>query len=318
MEVYEKIRYLHEQEGLSQRGIASHLGISRNTVKKYFDGSHVPWQRQGISGRYPTVGTEDVIDFITSCFEADTTENIKKQKHTAKRIYTRLVEERGFTGGESTIRRLVAELKNIPAKAFIPLEYDPGEAVQIDWGEATVYLKGKKMIIHLWCMRECYSADIFCKAFYRPNQESFLEGQVSGFEFFSGIPQRIIFDNARVAVKEGFGIHAKVQDQYSAFAAHYAFKTEFCNIASGHEKGLVEGLVGWARRNIFVPIPRVDTIEELNNELLKRCQKYRDHRIVDRQHSVGTMAEIAAAKMIPLPKYRFDPSRDCSLSRNTN
>lgn len=309
VEVYEKIRYLHEQEGLSQRGIAKQLGISRNTVKRYFDGSHVPWQRQGVSGRYPTVITEEVVAFITACFAADTAENIKKQRHTAKRIYSRLVEEKGFIGGESTVRRLVAELKGKPAQAFIPLEYAPGEAVQIDWGEATVYLQGKKLKIHLWCMRECYSADIFCQAFYRPNQESFLEGQASGFEFFSGIPQRIIFDNARVAVKEGFGTHAKLQNQYSAFAAHYAFKVDFCNIGAGHEKGLVEGLVGWARRNIFVPVPRLDTIEELNNELLRRCQKYRTHRIVDRQHAVGTMAAVAAAKMIPLPKYRFDPSK---------
>ena len=90
VDVYEKIRYFHEQEGLSQRGIAKQLGISRNTVKKYFDGSHVPWERQGISGRYPTVSTKDVIEFITSCFEADNKENIKKQKHTAKRIYNPL------------------------------------------------------------------------------------------------------------------------------------------------------------------------------------------------------------------------------------
>ena len=119
----------------------------------------------------------------------------------------------------------------------------------------------------------------------------------------------MIFDNARVAVKEGFGTHAKMQDRYTAFAAHYAFKAEFCNIASGHEKGLVEGLVGWTRRNIFVPVPRVDSIEELNTELLKRCLKYREHQITGRSHSVGTMAKITAAKMIPLPAYKFDPSR---------
>lgn len=309
VDVYEKIRYLHEQDGMSQRGIAKQLGISRNTVKKYFDGSHVPWQRQGISGRYPTVITKDVMDFIHSCFAADNIENIKNQKHTAKRIYTRLVEEKGFIGGESTIRRLVAELKDTPQKAFLPLEYDPGEAVQIDWGEAIAYLQGKKTRIYLWCMRECYSADIFCQAFHRPNQESFLEGQISGFDFFCGIPQKVIFDNARVAVKEGFGIHAKMQDRYTAFAAHYAFKAEFCNIASGHEKGLVEGLVGWTRRNIFVPVPRVESIEELNEELLKRCLKYREHRITGRNHDVGTMAKITAAKMIPLPIYKFDPSK---------
>jgi len=309
VEVYEKIRYLHEQEGLSQRGIAKHLGISRNTVKKYFNGNHVPWQRLGVSGRYPTVITEEIIEFVTSCFEEDETENIKNQKHTAKRIYDRLVSDKGFQGGESTIRELVAKLKDRSKKSFIPLEYDPGEAVQIDWGEATVYLQGKKTKINLWCMRECHSADIFCQAYYRQNQESFLEGQLCGFEHFGGVPLKVIFDNARVAVKEGFGTCAKIQDRYAAFAAHYAFKAEFCNIASGHEKGLVEGLVGWSRRNLFVPVPRVNSLEELNAELLRRCFKYRDHQIKGRSTSVGTMAKLSTAKMIPLPKFRFDSSR---------
>lgn len=309
MDIYERIRYLHEHEGLSQRKIATLLGVSRNTVKRYFDGSHVPWERDGTSGRSRYVVTDDVLDFIKSCLASDEKENIKKQHHTAKRIYDRLVDEKGFTGGQSTVRELVAKLKAKQSKVFIPLSYDPGEAIQVDWGEATVYLAGKKIKLNLWCMRECYSADIFCKAFYRQNEESFLEGQVSGVEYFGGAPHKVIFDNAKVAVKEGFGVHAKVQDRYAALSAHYAFKTEFCNIAAGHEKGLVEGLVGWVRRNIFVPIPRVETIEELNAEILRRCLKYREHKIAGREETVGTMAKTATAMMATLPKFKFDPSK---------
>ena len=309
VEIYEKIRYLHEHEGLSQRRIAEILGISRNTVKRYCDGSHVPWERQGTSGRSRYVVTDEVLEFIKACFSADDKENIKKQKHTAKRIYDRLVDEKDFTGGESTIREIVAELKAKQPKAFIPLSYDPGEAIQVDWGEATVYLSGKRTKINLWCMRECYSADMFCKAFHRQNEESFLEGQIIGFEYFGGAPQKVIFDNAKVAVKEGFGVHAKVADRYAALSAHYAFKPEFCNIAAGHEKGLVEGLVGWVRRNILVPIPRVKTIDELNAEILRRCLKYREHTIKGREQTVGTMAKSAAASMVPLPKFNFDPCK---------
>lgn len=309
VELYEKIRHLHEHDGMSQRAIAKNLSISRNTVKKYFDGSHVPWERQGRSGRHRHVITDDVETFIQECFDQDDEEGVKKQKHTAKRIYDRLVEEKGFTGGQSTIREIVATLKDKPGKSFIPLSYDPGEAIQIDWGVAKVYLAGKRMDVNLFCMRECYGADIFCMAFYRQNEESFLEGQIEGFNFFGGIPKRMIFDNAKVAVKEGFGVHAKLQDRYRAFAAHYAFQCEFCNIAAGHEKGLVEGLVGWVRRNIFVPLPRVETIEELNAEIRKRCLRYRHHKIAGRDQNVGAMAEIARAKMIPLPKYKFDPSK---------
>ncbi len=309
VDLYKQIRHLHEHEGMSQRAIAKKLGISRNTVKKYYEGSQVPWERQGRSGRHRYVVTDDILKFIQGCFDCDEEDNIHNQKHTAQRIYDRLVKEKGFTGGKSTVREAVAMLKDKPGKPFVPLSYDPGEAIQIDWGVATVYLAGKKTKVNLFCMRECFSADIFCIAFYRQNEESFLEGQIAGFHFFGGIPSRLIFDNAKVAVKEGFGAHAKVQDRYKALAAHYAFQCEFCNIAAGHEKGLVEGLVGWVRRNIFVPLPRVATLDELNIEIQNRCLEYREHKITGREHTVGQMAEVARANMTPLPKYKFDSSK---------
>lgn len=309
VDTYEKIRYLHEHEGHSQRAISRILGISRNTVKKYFAGSQVPWERQGVSGRQRYVVSKEVMEFIKECFAVDEDEGIKKQEHTAKRIYDRLVDEKGFKGGESTIREIVATLKDKWKNAYIPLSYDPGEAIQIDWGQATIYLAGKKVKVTLFCMRECYSADIFCMAFYRQNEESFLEAQIYGFMFFQGIAKRIIFDNAKVAVKEGFGAHAVAQDRYKALAAHYAFQCEFTNISAAHEKGLVEGLVGLVRRNIFVPVPRVDSIDELNAEILKRCLKYREHKIFGRDQLVGEMALTSRARMMSLPRYRFDPSK---------
>jgi len=309
VDIYEQIRHLHEHEGHSQRAIARMLGVSRNTVKKYCEGARVPWERQGVSGRQRYVITEEIIQFIKACLSEDEDENIKKQTHTAKRIYDRLVNEKGFTGGESTVREIVAKLKDRQRKVFIPLSFEPGEAVQIDWGQATVYLAGVKTKVNIFCMRECYSGDIFCMAFYRQNEESFLEAHIAGFEFFKGVTKRVIFDNAKVAVKEGFGAYAKVQDRYKALAAHYAFHCDFCNISAAHEKGLVEGLVGWVRRNIFVPIPRVKTIDELNIEILRRCREYRKHTISGREHPVGDMALVSQAKMTRLPPYRFDPSR---------
>jgi len=309
VEVYEQIRYLHEQQNTPQREIARILGISRTTVKKYLNGTTVPWERSGISGRTPHVMTEDVMDFIQACLLEDETEKIKKQKHTARRIHERLVDEKGFTGGESTLRPIVAQLKKKTAKSFVPLSYEPGEAVQIDWGEAMVYLDSKKMKVYLFCMRQCFSADIFVSAFYRQNEESFLEGLSAGLKFFGGAPAKVIFDNAKVAVKEGFGVFAKVQDRYKAFAAHHAFKTEFCNIAAGHEKGLVEGLVGYIRRNVLVPVPRLETIDQLNSALHAKCLKYRSHIIKGRNLSVGQMVEVEASKLTALPQYIFDTSR---------
>lgn len=309
VDIYERIRYLYEREKQSQRAIAKILGVSRNTVKKYCKGSQVPWERQGVSGRQRYVITKDILEFIEDCFSTDEKEDVKKQFHTAKRIYDRLVEEKGFIGGESTIREVVAALKEKQRNVFVPLSFDPGEAIQIDWGQAVAYLAGEKTRLNIFCMRECYSADIFCIAFYRQNKESFFEAHILGFEYFTGIPKRLIFDNAKVAVKEGFGAHAVMQDSYKALAAHYAFQCDFCNIAAGHEKGLVEGLVGWVRRNVFVPLPRVETMDELNAEILRRCLKYRQHKIAGRDQLVGEMALTSQAIMAALPKYRFDPSK---------
>ena len=130
------------------------------------------------------------------------------------------------------------------------------------------------------------------------------------FDYFRGIPKRLIFDNAKVAVREGFGRHAKATDGYKSFAAHYAFKTDFCNIASGNEKGLVEKLVGYARRNFMVPVPRVSSLYELNQSLLKDCLNYRNtHKIESRSQSVKEAYEQELYFLRPIPVFRFDTSR---------
>ena len=105
MNDYKQIRQCY-RHGEIQRSIAKSMGISRNTVKKYCEGENVPWERK-TPEREASVLTEDVLAFITSCLEEDEVEGLKKQRHTARRISDRLVEEKGFEGGESTIRRAV-------------------------------------------------------------------------------------------------------------------------------------------------------------------------------------------------------------------
>lgn len=190
--------------------------------------------------REPNTITEDIKIFILQCFIEDKEENIKKQKHTSKRIYDRLVAEKGFTGVESTIRKAVKALRaeqTVPPQSIVPLSYEPGEAIQIDWGEVTVYFDGNKTKLYTLCGRLCYSCDIFVQVFRSANEELFLEVQQLMFDFFGGISKRIIFDNAKVAVKEGFGLYAKPQNRYLSFSAHYAFELDFCNPAKEMKKG---------------------------------------------------------------------------------
>lgn len=312
LDIYEQIRYMYSVQGLGKKTIAKLLKISKNTVKKYCEGDSVPWIRKQNKQREKPVITTTVEDFIKECLDTDQKENVKKQKHTATRIYDRLVDELNFEGGASTVRMEVARIKDSFPKVFVPLAFDPGEAVQIDWGEAKVYLDKKRMSINIFCMRLCYSCDIFVKAFFRQNEESFLEAIISGLEHFGGVPRKVIFDNAKVAVKEGFGTIAKAQERYIALKAHYAFEPAFCNVSSGNEKGLVENLVGWFRRNVMVPLPKVKDIEELNVICVERCVKYRQHQIKDRKQKVCQMYEVERKQLLALPKYQFDPSKTIS------
>lgn len=311
LDIYSAIRtrYL---EGESIRSIARSLRISRPTVKKYCEGATHPEVRKPYQ-REPDVITDDIKAFVLSCFKQDEDENLKKQKHTAKKIYDRLVAEKDFNGSYSSVRIAVRKLKaerTVPPKSSVPLSYAPGEAVQIDWGEATVYLDGQKTKVHTFCGRLCYSCDIFVQVYKAANEESFLEAQQLMFDFFGGTPRRLIFDNAKVAVKEGFGIYAKPQDKYLSFSSHYAFSLDFCNPASGNEKSLVENLVGYSRRNFLVPVPRVADMEELNRKLWNDCISYREkHKIEHRQNPVNVMYQEEVKCLNAIPKYRFDTSK---------
>ena len=310
MEIYERIRKLHVQESMSQRSIALKLGISRNTVKKYIDGGNVPWERKPYESSGGRIITPAVITFITQCFDEDDSHNHNKQKHTAKRIYDRLVDELSFEGSYTTIRRIVREVRNKTSEPFIPLEFDPGEAAQIDFGTAYIYENNEQVKIKYFCARLCYSGAIFVKAYYAEKEECFLDGIVSALEFFGGVPRNIIFDNAKVAVKEGYGAYVtKLSNGYRALKSHYAFNAQFCNPSSGNEKGLVENLVGYIRRNAMVPMPRVSNINQLNQLLRKRCLKYQTHKIQGRIQTVGENIVAETKAFIPLPKYKYEISK---------
>ena len=323
VEIYKQIRKMR-LNGMSQRQIAAALHISRNTVKKYWDGGSVPWERKDYS-REASVLTDDVVTFVRQCLDEDA-HSPRKQHHTAKRIYERLVAECGFTGGETTVRRLVRELREKPQEAFVPLAFPAGDAMQIDWGEATVYLNGMKTTVNLFCARLCYSGAPMVLAYRRQNEESFLDALVQVFQYFGGVPRRVIFDNGKVAVKDGFGAHARKQAGYAALAAHYGFEAVFCNPASGNEKGLVEGLVGYIRRNVCVPVPRTNSMGELNQMMLEKCRSYLSHQIRGKEASVGTMLAQEKIHLYPLPVYPFDPckrtvgrvDRFCTVRFDTN
>jgi transposase len=303
---YKRIRKMAAEDELSQREIARRLGISRNTVARYCKGEHMPWE-SAKRERKPGVVNQDIEQFIRSCLEHDKDPDVpKKQHHTARRIYERLVTEKGFTGGESTIRRWVNRIRDEAGEAYMPLHFALGEAAQADWGEATFYLGGERTTANLLCFRLCGSRYIDVRAYPRKDLESFLEGHIGFFERIGGVPRSIIYDNLRTAVRKDWGKRAVCQEEFERFSAHYAFTPLFCNIGKGNEKGLVEGLVGYARRNVFVPLPRVDRWAELNIPLAERCDRYKERYLRGMDLSVAELFEAERRQLLPLPAVPYE------------
>lgn len=301
----ELIRRAYLLDGKSQRQIAKERHHSRRTVALAVSDPGTATYRLIAPRSAPVL--DAVKPQIDAWLQADLTAP-KKQRHTAHRIFTRLVEEYRFGGAESTVRRYVcaqrAELER-PA-AFLLLNYAPGLDAQCDFGEADILLAGQATTVQLFCLRLCYSKAAFIYAFPHQRQEAFLEGHQRAFEFFGGVPHHIWYDNLKTAVQQVLrGHHRDEQYAFTVFRSHHLFESRFCNPREGHEKGLVENLVGYARRNFLVPVPEVATLAELNVSLLTRCRAEADRRLQGEPQTIGELWSAERAAFLPLPTHPY-------------
>lgn len=234
----------------------------------------------------------------------------RKQRHTARRIYHRLVVEHGYEGGESTVRRYVRMAKvklglDRPG-AFIPCDPEAGIEAEVDWGTATVVLGGTRQTIKIFCMRSKYSGKHFVRGYPCERQQAFFDAHLHGFQFFGGIFPVLIYDNLTTAVRKVLqGRNRIEQESYARFRAYHSFEARFTNPAAGNEKGGVEGLVGFCRRNYLVPVPQVESLEELNRQLLEQCLAYGGHTISGRKHTVEELFAVEKEHLLSLPEHVF-------------
>jgi transposase len=302
----ENIRRLYFIKRHSIRSIARENHYSRKTVRKAISDASVP------EYRLSTAKPRRVMDPYLPIIEKWLTEDDgrpEKQRHTAHRIYVRLVSEHGFQGGERTVREHVSKLRQNCSEMAIPLEFDPGADAQCDWGEALVYLKGKAVTANVFCMKLSYSGRPFVMAFPTQRQEAFFEGQCRAFEWYEGVPARISFDNLSVAVQKILTGHNRIEQQaFIAFRSHYLFESHFATPATPREQGRVESLVGYMRRNYFVPIPEVESFEELNLMLVKRLCEDETRMSSGKQVNIGAAWEEEKKRLLPLPHF---PHRCC-------
>jgi transposase len=229
----------------------------------------------------------------------------RKQRHTAKRIWERLVAEHGFGGAETTVRQWVREHRSASLRAVtVPLAHDAGAEAQIDFGEALVRVAGVEAVVQLFCARLAFSTRDVVRAYTRQDRAAWLDGHVQAFQTWGGAPASCWYDNPSQLGRLVNGNFVPC-DEFVALQSAYRFRAHHCTPGQGHEKGLVEALVGYGRRNYLVPVPDVASLEELNSTLESRtaaeeCRQRRGY-----EQTVGERFDQERRLLQPLPERPF-------------
>jgi transposase len=288
---------------MSRRAAAREFGLARKTVSKMLEYSLPPGYRRQLPVRRPKLGPwQGAIDAILE----DDKQRPRKQRHTAKRIFERLRAEHGYTGGYTIVKDYVRSSKIGGQEMFVPLTHAPGEA-QTDFGEAQVVIAGVEQKAHFMVFELPHSDDCFVQAFPAETTEAFLEAHVRAFEYFGGVPTRILYDNTTLAVARILGDGQRQKTRaFSELLSHYLFAVKFGRPAKGNDKGKVENLAGYARRNFMVPIPRAASWEALNEQFIRDAMARRAQRLRGHTETIGERFERDRAVFLPLPAARFE------------
>jgi transposase len=305
----EDIRKLLHVEEKSQRQVAKELGISRHTVAKYANQTDVPkYNRQ--QPYTPSVMTKEFQQQIVRLLAENETLP-RKQRWIGHTIFKEL-QRAGFTGSEPTIRRHIAQHRKKQRKraAFVPLAYEPGEVAEVDWGQAQVLLDGESVTVQILCFRLRWSHMPFVIAYPNQRQEAMFDGLQRAMTTLGGCPVRLTSDNMRQMVQKILeGKNRQEQDAYRQFRTYFLVDSNFCNPASGNEKGSVENLVGFAQRNIVGPRMEAHTWAELNEKLWQNCLAYGQRRLRGESLTVYERWQREQALLRPLPSRPFDCGR---------
>lgn len=309
VELFEEIRKAHDREQLGIRALSLRFGVHRRAVRQAL-ASPIPPPRKVVSRPAPVLGPWKA---IIDGWLAEDEHAPKKQRHTARRIFQRLVEEYGAELSESTVRRYVGIARRdrpiTLTQVKVPQTHPLGEEAEVDFGQISYVLGGEVVIGHLFVMRLSASGRAFHRVYANEAQEVFLHGHVSAFEHFDGVPRRIRYDNLKPAVTSVLRGRNRLESaRFVALRSHYGFDSFFCipGIEGAHEKGGVEGEVGRFRRRHLVPVPKVASLSELNVLIATADDKDDVRHLLGRHRNVGEHFAEEHPFLKVLPEERFD------------
>lgn len=308
----EYIKHLYESEGKSLREIARMMGKDFRTVQKY---AHMnDWSPKVLPNmepeNYPVLGP--YISTIDEWLDQDVREP-RKQRHTTTKLFKRLQKEKEFTGSYASVRRYAVRKKFLirqSQEGYLPLTQPEGHA-QVDFGDFKYYDGlGLAHEGHALIVAFPHSNAGWMQVFPSENQECLLEGLKRIFYYIGGVPIRIKADNMTTAVaKVCKGTERVISDGFYRFMLHHRFEADFCNPASGNEKGNVESKVGYDRRNMLVPVPVIDDFSAFNEELFRMCDE--DHEREHYRHGtlISKLWKQEKECLLTLPQYEYDVFR---------
>jgi transposase len=303
VELYGQVRRAVYVEGLSRREAARRFGIDPRTVAKMLAFSVPPGYRRSQPPARPKL--DPYLEIIDRILEEDRGQPAKQQ-HTSKRIFERLRDEHGYAGGITVVKDHVHERRQRMREMFVPLRHDPGHA-QVDFGEALAVIGGEERKIHFFAMDLPHSDAGLVQAYPSESSEAFCEGHNVSFAFFGGVPRSILYDNLKLAVARILGDGQRQRTRvFSELQSHYLFADRFGRPGKGNDKGKVEGLVGYARRNFMVPIPHATSFAELNTQLLESCRRRLNDRLRGHAETIGERLVRDRAALLPLPATPYE------------
>jgi len=312
VEVFEQIRRDRRIEVLSIRELANRHGVHRRTVRQALASAVPPPRKQYPSRPRPAI--DPYAEIIDGWLIADQAAP-PKQRHTARRIWQRLVAEHGARCSEVTVSRYVAhrrpELGMTRVEVAVPQTHEPGAEAEVDFGEFWAHIGGELVKCWMFVMRLSCSGRAFHVAFTTQAQEAFLQGHVLAFNHFGGVPARIRYDNLKPAVVKVLkGRNRTESDRFIALRSHYGFDSFFCRPGKdgAHEKGGVEGEIGRFRRRHLVPVPEVASLAELNR-FIAAGDLLDDTRVITgRPHTIAEAFRAEVPRLQTLPVEEFDPA----------
>ena len=270
-----QIRRAYFEQGRPIKEIVRSLSISRATVRKVIRGEATEFKYTRAVQPAPKLG--EWVDVLSEILEQEA-QLVRRERRSTQRLFEEL-RGRGYDGAHDSVHRFAKAWRNerarVPARAFVPMSFAPGEAYQFDWSHEAITLQGLPLMIKAAHMKLSHSRMPFVRAYFRETQELVFDAHDKAFQFYGGVCRRGIYDNMKTAVEAILvGKARQYNRRFLQMCSHHLIEPVACSPASGWEKGQVENQVGNLRDQLFRPKPRTNSLTELNAWLEDQCIAY--------------------------------------------